>query len=77
MSDETARADLRAELQEVEADLAGLRRTARELREQIGEDEAGDYEDRASAIQAADEQDVLIGQLEDRRTTLLRRLGQQ
>jgi hypothetical protein len=77
VSDETARADLRAELQEVEADLAGLRRSARQLREQIGEDEAGDYEDRASAIEAADEQDDLIGQLEDRRNTLLRRLGEQ
>jgi hypothetical protein len=77
LSDESAQAELRAELAEVEADLAGLRRTARALREQIGEDEAGDYEDRSSAIQAADEQDDLIGQLEDRRNTLLRRLGEQ
>jgi hypothetical protein len=63
------------ELREVEAELADLRRTARELREQVGEDEPGDFADKSAAIEAADEQDELIAQLEDRRSELLRRLG--
>lgn len=65
---------LRAELGEVEADLANVRRTAAEIRSGIGE--AEDPADRGSLIQAADEQDALADQLAARRDTLLRRLGE-
>ena len=77
MSDQATPAELHDELREVETDLAGLRRTARELREQVGEDQPGDYADKSAAIEAADEQDELIAQLEDRRAELLRRLGER
>jgi hypothetical protein len=64
---------LRAELEEVENDLAGLRRTAADIRSGIGE--AEDPADRGSLIQSADEQDALAEQLAARRDDLLRRLG--
>jgi hypothetical protein len=64
---------LRAELKEVEDDLASLRRTAADIRSGIGE--AEDPADRGSLIQSADEQDALAEQLAARRDNLLRRLG--
>jgi hypothetical protein len=75
VTEEPGQAGLEDSLREVDAELAELRRTARGLREQVGEDEPGDYADRSAAIEAADEQDEIIAQLEDRRSDLLRRLG--
>jgi len=65
---------LRAELQEVETNLANVRRTAADIRSGIGE--AEDPADRGSLIQAADEQDSLADQLAARREALLRRLAE-
>ncbi|GEM_PF-1705268 len=70
---EELRARLRAELAEVEADLAAVRRTAAQIRAGIGE--ADDPADRGALIHAADEQDALAEQLAARRENLLRRLG--
>ena len=64
---------LRAELKELEDDLASLRSTAADIRSGIGE--AEDPADRGSLIQSADEQDALAEQLAARRDNLLRRLG--
>lgn len=73
MSDE----ELRAELAQVEQELAGVRRAAAELRQQVGDDNSGptDPEDRAAVISQADEQDNLAATLEGRRDTLRERLG--
>ena len=65
---------LRAELNEVEADLANVRRTAADIRSGVGE--AEDPADRGSLIQAADEQDSLADQLAARREDLLRKLAE-
>ena len=65
---------LRAELKEVESDLASLRRTAADIRSGVGE--ADDPADRGSLIQAADEQDSLAEQLSARRDDLLRRIAE-
>ncbi len=64
---------LRAELKEVESDLANVRRTAADIRSGVGE--AEDPADRGSLIQAADEQDSLADQLAARREDLLRKLA--
>jgi len=64
---------LRAELAEVEASLANVRRTAADIRAGVGE--AEDPADRGSLIQAADEQDSLADQLAARREDLLRKLA--
>ena len=64
---------LRAELQEVEASLANVRRTAADIRAGVGE--AEDPADRGSLIQSADEQDSLADQLAARRDDLLRKLA--
>jgi hypothetical protein len=70
----TDEAELRSRLQEVESGLAGLRRTAAQLRESVSEQ--GDAADKAAALTAAAEQESLIDQLEARRLDLLRRLGE-
>ena len=59
----------------LEEDLAMLRRTAAELRRQVGEDEPGDLADKSAMIEAAEEQEALAEQLEARRLYLLQRLG--
>lgn len=65
--------ELRAELAEIDKDLAELRRTAAQIRESIGE--ADDPADRGQLIQQADEQEGLADRLELRREDLLRRLA--
>ena len=69
--------ELRAQLRSVDDELEGLRRTAEELREQIGDrsDGATDPAERAAVITAAEEQEALIGVLTTRREGLLRRLS--
>jgi hypothetical protein len=66
------------ELKLVEEDLARFRETAADLRCCIGDrdEEPTDATERSALIEAADEQDALIDQLEARREGLLRRLGQ-
>jgi hypothetical protein len=73
MEEDNAASDLRAELAEVEKNLAGVRKTAAEIRASVGE--ADDPADRGALIQAADEQESLADQLAARRDALLRRLG--
>jgi hypothetical protein len=65
---------LRAELQQVETDLANLRRAAADIRSSVGE--AEDPADRGSLIQAADEQDNLADALTVRRDDLQRRIAE-
>src|SRR5690349_22059880 len=70
-------AALTEELRLVEEDLARLRKTAVDLRRRIGDrdEEPTDAAERSALIQAAEEQEALIDQLEARREQLLRRLG--
>lgn len=66
--------ELRAQLKQVDTDLERVRRTAAEVRSDVGE--AEDPTDRGSLIQAADEQDALAETLAARREDLLRRLAE-
>ncbi len=75
MSVEKSAAELQEELRLVEDDIESLRRSAIQLRRQVGEDEPGDFADKASAISAAEEQESLAEQLEARRDDLRQRLG--
>jgi hypothetical protein len=75
VSADKSAAELREELRLVEDDIESLRRSAAQLRQQVGEDEPADFADRASAISAAEEQESLAEQLEARRGDLLHRLG--
>lgn len=70
---------LREELEEVETELADARRTAGELRQQIGErwSDPTDAAEHATLITAAEEQEALAERLEERRMALLRRLGEE
>ena len=72
-----ATAELTQELRLVEEDLARLRKTAVDLRRRIGDrdEEPTDAAERSALIEAAEEQEALIDQLEARREQLLRRLG--
>jgi hypothetical protein len=69
---------LAKELKLVEEDLTRFRETAADLRHRIGarDEEPTDAAERSALIEAAEEQEALIGQLEARRKELLRRLGQ-
>ena len=69
---------LAEELKLLEEDLTLLRGTAADLRRRIGDrdEEPTDATERSALIEAAGEQEALIGQLEARREELLRRLGQ-
>jgi hypothetical protein len=73
---EDPKAALHEELRDVEAELAEVRRTAAELRQQIGERwfEPTDEPERAALITAAEEQEGLAEELEVKRTALLQRL---
>lgn len=74
MDKESSATDLRAELRQLEADLANVRETAAEIRAGVGE--ADDPADRGALIQAADEQDNVADQLAARRDDLMRRLAE-
>ncbi len=65
------------ELRVIDGELARLRETAADLRRRIGErwDDPTDPEERGSLIEAAEEQEALIEDLESRRAELLERLG--
>jgi hypothetical protein len=68
---------LAEEFRLLEEDLTCLRETAADLRRHIGDrdDEPTDAAERSALIEAAEEQEPLIDQLEARREKLLRRLG--
>jgi hypothetical protein len=70
-------AALTEELRLVEEDLARLRETVAGLRRRIGDrdEEPTDDAERSMLIEAVEEQEALIDQLEARREQLLRRLG--
>jgi hypothetical protein len=74
MDADDSRAALEAELRQLEADLAVLRRTA-ELRREVGEQGAIDAADRSALITEAEEQEALAEDLELRRDGLGRKLG--
>ena len=65
------------ELRVIDEELARLRKTAADLRRQIGErwDDPADPVDRTQLIEAAEEQEALIAELEDRRTRLFGQPG--
>lgn len=65
---------IKDELRQVEEDLARLKRSAQELRDQIGDMGATDLVERSQMLGMADEQDGLIADLERRRDELRRRL---
>jgi hypothetical protein len=69
---------LAEDLKLVEEDLTRFRETAADLRRRIGDpdEEPTDAAERSALIEAAEEQEALIDQLEARRQELLRRLGQ-
>ncbi|MDA8324112.1 MAG: hypothetical protein M0030_30465 [Actinomycetota bacterium] len=67
-------AALRAELADVDREIARLRRSAEQIRSGIGE--AEDPADRGALIQAADEQDNLGDELVVRREGLRRRIAE-
>ena len=73
MSEDVSADQLKAELAEVENNLANVRRTAADIRAGVGE--AEDPVDRGVLIQSADEQDSLADQLAARRDDLLRRMA--
>jgi hypothetical protein len=66
-------ATLRAELAEVDQEIARVRQSAEQIRS--GVSEAEDPADRGALIQAADEQDNLGDELVVRREGLLRRIA--
>ncbi|MBB5083263.1 hypothetical protein [Nonomuraea endophytica] len=68
---------IKDELQQVDDDLAKLRQTALELREQIGDMGATDQVERSQLLEMADGQDRLIVELQGRRDDLARRLQQE
>ena len=65
------------ELRVIDEELARLRETAAGLRRQIGErwDDPADPVDRTQLIEAAEEQEALIAELEDRRSRLIGQPG--
>jgi hypothetical protein len=79
MNDDDSQETLRYDLQNVEEELAALRRRLGELREQLRDrtDPAGDTADMASLLTIIEEQNALIGGLEARRDQLRRRLGEE
>lgn len=74
MDGENSATELRAELSQIETDLANVRETAAQIRAGVGE--ADDPADRGALIQAADEQDSVADQLAARRDDLARKLAE-
>jgi hypothetical protein len=75
MADDQSREDL----QVVEEDIASIRPGLEEMRRRIGDRDEGatDPAENAAMIENADEQEALLGRLEERRLVLLRRLGRE
>ncbi|WP_440065832.1 hypothetical protein [Streptosporangium sp. OZ121] len=66
---------LQEELRQVEEDLERLRAEVADMRRQVGEVGPTDPTERSMMINQADEQEILVGELEARREDLLKRLG--
>ncbi|MFI6325634.1 hypothetical protein ACIBG8_49535 [Nonomuraea sp. NPDC050556] len=62
------------ELRQVDEDLAKLRASTAELREQVGDMGPTDAAERSAMLQLADDNDELIAELEARREGLRKRL---
>ncbi|MEV0399385.1 hypothetical protein [Actinoallomurus sp. NPDC050550] len=79
MADDQSREDLEEELRVVEDDIASIRPELEEMRRRIGDREEGvtDPAENAAMIENADEQEALLGRLEERHAVLLRRLGRE
>jgi hypothetical protein len=73
MEDKLA-ARLRAELDEVDKDLAAVKDTVMQLRESVSDSE--DPADRGALIHSADEQEHIAEQLQARRDDLRQRIAQ-
>ena len=71
--------EVRAELSDIDEELASLRAQVRDLRALVGAKNAGtvDLEENAAALTSVEEQEALIEVLADRRANLMRRLGTQ
>jgi cell division septum initiation protein DivIVA len=67
---------LQEELRQVEEDLERLRAEVAELRRQVGEIGPTDSTERAMLINLADEEEILVRDLEARREDLLKRLDE-
>ncbi|MFF4414750.1 hypothetical protein ACFYY8_19665 [Streptosporangium sp. NPDC001559] len=63
------------ELRQVEEDLARLRSEVAGLREQVGDLGPTDAMDRSALISMADQQEALADELEERRESLLKQVG--
>lgn len=79
MADERSREELEEELRVVEDDIASVRPAVEDLRRTIGQQEDGptDLEERSVQLQNVEEQEAILGRMEDRRADLLRRLGKE
>jgi hypothetical protein len=79
MADDQSREDLEEELRVVEEDIASIRPGLAEMRRRIGDRDEGptDAAENAAMIENADEQEAVLGRLEERRAVLLRRLGRK
>jgi hypothetical protein len=69
--------ELRAELQDLDEQIAELRRTVTDARRRIGQewDAPADEVDVASALTAVEEQEAFLRALEERRERLLEKLA--
>ncbi|MFI6454192.1 hypothetical protein [Streptosporangium amethystogenes] len=68
---------LQEELRQVEEDLERLRNEVTEMRRQVGELGPTDPVERSMMINQADEQEILVSELDARREDLLKRLGKE
>jgi outer membrane murein-binding lipoprotein Lpp len=78
MAEQAEHDQLRRELQDVEAQIAQVRSDIEGIREQVGGQGSGaqDSEDVAAALTNAEEQEAVLGTLEQRRETVLKQLGE-
>jgi TolA-binding protein len=79
MTHERSTEELEEELRVVEEDIASLRPTLEDLRRQIGQRDEGptDLEERSLQIQQMEEQEAILGRMEERRADLRGRLGRE
>ena len=75
MADDIVNEDPRSELDRVEGQIEGLRQTVRDLRESLNDAGPADPEDRSLVLSQAEEQEAIIGELEQRRDHLREQLG--
>lgn len=73
--DETAKDDLRAELERVETEIDELGRNIREVRGSLSDGGPMDSEDRSTALTQVEELDAVRTGLERRREAIRERLG--